>query len=94
MEEINVGTDSHALVEAIQKSYRWPRYRSLLHQIAAICLDFAVIDFEVESVKSNKVAREISKSVLRDGRHRSYLAMGGPSWFHKIIRTEGVIVNS
>ncbi|XP_013594763.1 PREDICTED: uncharacterized protein LOC106302910 [Brassica oleracea var. oleracea] len=46
---------------------------------------FAVIEFEVES---NKVARKISTSVLRDGGLRSYLAMGGPAWLHDLIQTE------
>ncbi|CAN6862808.1 unnamed protein product [Brassica oleracea var. botrytis] len=53
-----------------------------------------VIDFEVESRGSNKVAIEIAKSVLRDGRLQSYLALGGPSWLHDLIQTEVTFVNS
>ncbi|WZZ52414.1 hypothetical protein YC2023_052521 [Brassica napus] len=32
-----------------------------------------------------------TKSVLRDGRFQSYLAMGGPSWLHDLIQTEVTI---
>nr|VDD44581.1 unnamed protein product [Brassica oleracea] len=53
-----------------------------------------VIAFEVESRGSNKVAIEIAKSVLRDGRLQSYLALGGPSWLHDLIQTEVTFVNS
>ncbi|XP_018459266.1 uncharacterized protein LOC108830164 [Raphanus sativus] len=94
IEEVHIGTDSQELYDAIQKPYRWPRYRGLLQQITTICSEFVGIKFEVESVQSNKVAREISRSVLRDGRFQSYLAMGGPSWLHNIIRTEGAMVIS
>ncbi|XP_018488079.1 uncharacterized protein LOC108858692 [Raphanus sativus] len=94
IEEVHIGTDSQELYDAIQKPYRWPRYRGLLQQITTICSEFVGIEFEVESVQSNKVAREISRSVLRDGCFQSYLAMGGPSWLHNIIKTEGAMVIS
>ncbi|KAF3509803.1 hypothetical protein F2Q69_00009811 [Brassica cretica] len=41
-----------------------------------------------------KLAREIGKSVLRDGRLHSYLALGAPSWLHNLIQTEVASVNS
>ncbi|KAF2571178.1 hypothetical protein F2Q70_00003189 [Brassica cretica] len=43
---------------------------------------------DIESRESNKVARKICTSVLRDGRLRSYLALGGPAWLHDLIQTE------
>ncbi|KAG2328336.1 hypothetical protein Bca52824_011064 [Brassica carinata] len=86
-----IGTESNMLTEAIRKFSKWPRYRSLLQSISAVCLEFTSIEFEIESRTSNKVAREISTSVLRDGRFRLYLAMGGPSWLHDLIQTEASI---
>ncbi|KAG2275937.1 hypothetical protein Bca52824_058492 [Brassica carinata] len=94
LEEVSIGTDSSSLLEAIKNPSRWPRYRGFLSQIAAVCTEFEVISFEVESSDSNQVARKIAKSVLRDGRFQSYLGMGGPSWLHDLIRTEVTIVNS
>ncbi|KAL0668864.1 hypothetical protein Bca4012_031568 [Brassica carinata] len=41
-----------------------------------------------------RMTRTIAKSVLRDGRFQSYLAMGGPSWLHDLIQTEVTIVSS
>ncbi|KAL0834404.1 hypothetical protein Bca101_086293 [Brassica carinata] len=43
--------------------------------------------FEVEKVGANSIVRDIAKSVMRDGRLQSYLALGGPAWLHsRIIR--------
>ncbi|CAN6860335.1 unnamed protein product [Brassica oleracea] len=67
MEEASFGTESQKLIDAIRNPARWPRYRCLLRQIETVCLEFAVIEFEVESRESNKVARKICTSVLRDG---------------------------
>lgn len=94
LEEVIIGTDSSSLLEAIKNPSRWPRYRGFLSHIAAVCTEFEVIAFEVESSESNQVARKIAKSVLRDGRFQSYLGMGGPSWLHDLIRTEVTIVSS
>ena len=94
LEEVSIGIDSQRLVGAIQNPIRWPRYRCLLRQIATLCSEFAVIAFEVESRGSNKVATKIAKSVLRDGRLQSYLALGGPSWLHDLIQTEVAFVDS
>ncbi|KAG2328332.1 hypothetical protein Bca52824_011060 [Brassica carinata] len=94
IERVCIGTEYNMLTEAIQNSSRWPRYRSLLQSISAVCLEFTSIEFEIESRTSNMVAREILTSVLRDGRFRSYLAMGGLSWLHDLIHTEASIVNS
>ncbi|CDY64201.1 BnaCnng43410D [Brassica napus] len=88
IEEASIGTESQKLINAIKTPAHWPRYRCLLRQIETVCLEFTVIEFEVESRESNKVARKISTSVLRDGRLRSYLALGGPAWLHDLIQTE------
>lgn len=53
IEELSIGTDSQKLVEAIKNPSRWPRYRCLLQQIAAISADFGMVSFEVESGESN-----------------------------------------
>ncbi|KAF2570208.1 hypothetical protein F2Q70_00003297 [Brassica cretica] len=94
LEEVSIGTYSQNLLEAIKNPSSWPRYRGFLSQIVAACSEFEVIAFEVESSESNKVARTIAKSVLRDGRFQSYLAMGGPSWLHDLIQTEDTLVSS
>ncbi|WZZ39620.1 hypothetical protein YC2023_035879 [Brassica napus] len=36
----------------------------------------------------NGIVREIAKSVLRDGRFQSYLALRGPSWLHDRLARE------
>lgn len=94
LEEVIIGTDSSSLLETIKNPSRWPRYRGFLSHIAAVCTEFEVIAFEVESSESNQVARKIAKSVLRDGQFQSYLAMGGPLWLPDLIRTEVTIVSS
>ncbi|CAF2099875.1 unnamed protein product [Brassica rapa] len=43
-------------------------------------------------MKTNFIARDISRSVLRDGRYRTYLALGGPAWLHNRIRNEALTI--
>lgn len=86
--EVIVGSDLRDLIEAMMKPLNWPRYRIILHRINALCSSFASVAFETESMQSNRIAREIGKSVLRDGRFHSYLALGGPAWLHHQILRE------
>ncbi|WZZ86663.1 hypothetical protein YC2023_115242 [Brassica napus] len=44
--------------------------------------------FEVEGMGNTSFARDIAKSVLRDGRYQSYLALGGPVWLHDCLLRE------
>lgn len=37
---------------------------------------------------NTSIARDIAKSVLRDGRYQSYLALGGPVWLHDRLLRE------
>lgn len=37
---------------------------------------------------ANEIARDIAKSMLRDGRFQSYLSMDGPAWLHDLIARE------
>ena len=86
-ESICIASDHEDTIEAIFSPSLWPRYRSLLEQVAALCIPFASASFEAEKIGNNLIARDIAKSVLRDGRLQSYLALGGPAWLHqRIIR--------
>ncbi|KAG2304109.1 hypothetical protein Bca52824_032760 [Brassica carinata] len=89
-QEIVVGSDFQEIIDAVKNPKEWPRYRDLLQQIGTLCGLFQSIAFETESPSSNQIAREISKSVLRDGRLQSYLALGGPAWLHQRILRESV----
>ncbi|CAN7127103.1 unnamed protein product [Brassica rapa subsp. narinosa] len=79
-----IGRDSNGTVfiEAINGPYHWPQYQTLLKQVFVLKLFFTSIMFEVEIVLNNSIARNIAKSVLRDGRLQSYLALGRPAWLH------------
>ena len=66
----------------------------LLQKIDTLCVLFRSIAFELESYSSNQIAREIAKSVLRDGRFQSYLALGGPAWLHQRILREALLNSS
>ncbi|CAG7862478.1 unnamed protein product, partial [Brassica rapa] len=51
------------------------------------------VAFETEFFDSNQIAREIARSVLRDGRFNSYLALGGPAWLHQRILRKAMLVD-
>lgn len=83
-----MASDSHELIEAVMQPSKWPHFRALLHRINRLCASFTSVAFETETVASKKVAREIAKSVLRDGRFQSYLALAGPAWLRHQIQRE------
>ncbi|KAF2614003.1 hypothetical protein F2Q70_00013142 [Brassica cretica] len=76
------------VMEAIKLPLQWPRYRASLHQITKLKENFVTITFEGETIQTNRIARDIARSVLRDGRFQSYLALGGPSWLQDRIARE------
>ncbi|XP_018462023.2 uncharacterized protein LOC108833068 [Raphanus sativus] len=83
-----ISSDYTEVIEAIKCPLQWPRHRGLLQQVLRLKEKFQVITFDSEKVTANGVARDIARSVLRDGRFQSYLAMGGPSWLHDRIARE------
>lgn len=87
-QDIVLGFDLHDLVEAMMKPSNWPRFRIIIQRIHALCSSFGSIAFETETIASNRVAREIAKSVLRNGLFQSYLALGGPDRLHQQIFRE------
>ncbi|CAN7139353.1 unnamed protein product, partial [Brassica rapa subsp. narinosa] len=42
----------------------------------------------VSGAHANTIARDIAKSVMKDKRFQSYLALGGPAWLHQRITAE------
>lgn len=82
--------DSTLAFQAVSNPHNWPRYRLLLHDIECLFADFNNLTFELEAQSSNAIACDIAKSVLRDGRFQSYLALGGPSWLHDRLENESV----
>ncbi|CAN6802328.1 unnamed protein product [Brassica oleracea var. botrytis] len=84
---ICIASDHRDTAEALLSPASWPWFRCLLEQIMALCNSFFSVAFEVEKVGANSIVRDIAKSVMRDGRLQSYLALGGPAWLHsRIIR--------
>ncbi|KAG2328756.1 hypothetical protein Bca52824_011484 [Brassica carinata] len=67
----------HEVMEAITAPQQWPH-------------EFESLTFECVKASSNGIARDIAKSVLRDGRYQSYLALGGIFWLHDRILRETV----
>ncbi|XP_018463416.1 uncharacterized protein LOC108834582 [Raphanus sativus] len=83
-----LSSDYTEVIEAIKSPLQWLRHRGLLQQVIQLKEKFQTITFEDEKVAANGIARDIARSVLRDGRFQSYLAMGGPSWLHDKIARE------
>lgn len=82
-----IASDYNEVIEAIKAPFRWPRFRDLLQQVLKLKDKFSTITFEGGEVASNGIARDIARSVLRDGSFQSYLALGGPAWLHdRVIR--------
>lgn len=88
--DVIIATDCTTAFEAVMKPSVWPRYCGLLHCIWMIRSSFDNCVFEEEQVGAHSIAREIAKSVTRDERFQSYLALKGPSWLHDRIAREMV----
>lgn len=85
-----IASDYDEVMEAIKAPLQWPRHRGLLQQVIKLTEKFEIVAFEGEKTTANGIARDIARSVLRDGRFQSYLAMGGPSWLHDRIAREKI----
>ncbi|KAG2271256.1 hypothetical protein Bca52824_065811 [Brassica carinata] len=90
--DVVIGVDNQEAIKEISNASAWPRYRSFLDTIAGLRNSFEAVHFEQESMKTNFIARDISRSVLRDGRYQTYLALGGPAWLHNRIRNEALTI--
>ncbi|KAF3512301.1 hypothetical protein F2Q69_00001970 [Brassica cretica] len=86
--KVIIASDYNEVMEAIKSPLQWPRYRDLLHQVMKLKEKFTMVVFEGEKISANGIARDIAKSVLRDGKFQSYLALGGPSWLHERLARE------
>lgn len=75
------------MIAALKAPLQWPKFRGLLDQVRELTMAFESLAFEGEKISANGISQDIAKSVLRDGRFQSYLALGGPSWLHdRIVR--------
>ncbi|XP_018487394.2 uncharacterized protein LOC108857880 [Raphanus sativus] len=88
MTKVTIALDYQEVMEAIISPQKWPGFRNLLEQVEKLKGEFESLTFECVKASSNGIARDIAKSVLRDGRYQSYLALGGPSWLHDRILRE------
>lgn len=86
--KVIIASDYNEVMEAIKSPLQWPRYRDLLHQVMKLKEKFTMVVFEGEKISANGIARDIARSVLRDGKFQSYLALGGPSWLHERLARE------
>ena len=87
LDSICIASDHRDTVEAVMSPATWPRFRCLLEHITVLRSSFLSVSFKVEKVGANLIARDIARSVMRDGCLHSYLALGGPAWLHnRIIR--------
>ncbi|KAL0865884.1 hypothetical protein Bca101_045002 [Brassica carinata] len=89
-QDVVIGLDNQNVINALANISAWPRYRTLLDTIAGIRSSFNGVFFEQESAKTNSIVRDIARSVLKDGRFQSYLALGSPTWLHNRIRNEAL----
>ncbi|KAF3608395.1 hypothetical protein DY000_02049503 [Brassica cretica] len=80
-------------IDALSSPFNWPRYRGLLQQIFCLRDQFHSVVFEGEKIETNKIARDIAKSVVRNGLFQSYLSLGGPAWLHNRLQREAHGVN-
>ncbi|CAH2078665.1 unnamed protein product [Thlaspi arvense] len=67
IKEVVIASDHPAVIEAILKPTLWPRLRSFTGYINRLRGTFNICDMELEHPKGNSIARDISKSVTREG---------------------------
>ncbi|XP_006285151.2 putative protein phosphatase 2C-like protein 45 [Capsella rubella] len=83
-----IWTDCSAGVAVLESPRAWPKYHSLVDKIFDVRRTMGEISFKLSAVTANLVARDIAKSVTKDGRLTSYLALGGPAWLQERIVQE------
>ncbi|KAG7583258.1 Reverse transcriptase domain [Arabidopsis suecica] len=88
LDSCEIWSDCVAALRALDQPEAWPKYSSLLNQIAQVIRVMRDVGFKISSPKANSLAKDIACSVVRDGRYNSYIARGGPAWLHDRIEEE------
>ncbi|XP_020875872.1 uncharacterized protein LOC110227082 [Arabidopsis lyrata subsp. lyrata] len=83
--------DYAAAVNAVLQPSKWPFYRNWLTQIHEVAAAFESCTFRHIATNANLIARSISRSVIRDRRFQSYIALGEPSWLHNQVFEESKV---
>lgn len=79
VEVIEIWSDCGSAVAALSQTALWPRYRSILDRIDEFIPEFGSVCFKLSLPKASSVAKDIARSVTKDGCFNSYLAMESPS---------------
>ncbi|XP_010468426.1 PREDICTED: uncharacterized protein LOC104748491 [Camelina sativa] len=82
--------DNALVIEAVNNPTGCPRFHLVLNEILMALSKFSAWRCYSAASSANKVAMAIASSVTRDGRFKSYLSLGGPSWLHDQVRSEGL----
>ncbi|CAN6989146.1 unnamed protein product, partial [Brassica rapa subsp. trilocularis] len=79
---------SSRALETLQNLLSCPHLSSTIAHVSNLLNQFNHCSVVVVEAGANRVASEIAVSVTRDGRYKSYVARGGPSWLTRIIQEE------
>lgn len=88
IKDVEIWSDCGAVVDALKNPRDWPKYRSLLNRIHKTSGRFRSFDVKLSLSQANVVVRKIAKSVTKDSRMHSYLAVEGPTWLHNVIEAD------
>lgn len=78
LQNVEITSDNVSAVTAVSQPREWPRFRNLLDKITQIMDTIAVCEIKLVKITANSIARAIAKSVTKEGRFQSYMALGGP----------------
>ncbi|KAL1207209.1 putative protein phosphatase 2C-like protein 45 [Cardamine amara subsp. amara] len=81
-----------AAIGVLSNPQKWPLFRSASDQILQSLSGFNSVCFKLSSSKANYIARDIARSVTKEGRFNSYLALGGPAWLQNKIEEESRVL--
>lgn len=77
-----VVSDNSMALMAVLQPQSWPRYQNLLDKIWQTRQSLKVCDIRTVKVSANAIARAIAKSVTRNERLQSDMALRGLAWLH------------
>lgn len=88
VKDLKIWSECSFAIEVLNHLRKWSLYMSFVDQIAELLPLFRTLVFRVSSYQTNSIARDISRSVTREGQLTSYLAIGGREWLHHRIEDE------
>lgn len=92
VENVTFAAATKEMIDALHQPNDCPTMAGKLDELFKYTKDQVECDIVFEPPGCNKVSLEIAKSVVKELRLASYVAVGGPRWLEEVIEGEKPVI--